>query len=128
ALKRHISKKKKTERSTKRRGCFDRCNRYERANSSKSRAEQQRAEGKPLGKFVNAKCNEQRPIRHVRGCTRDLRFMASADRETVSRAMNRQGNDQEGGDLAKPPRGVFIEMAGSAGGTNVMDIFADHEK
>src|ERR1700720_838555 len=48
--------------------------------------------------------------------------------QAISRAMNRQRNDQRCSDLAEMACRIFIEVTSCARGANMMNILADKEK
>ena len=55
-------------------------------------------------------------------------FALDSQSQTVSRAVNCQGDDQRGSDFAEMLSGISVEMTGRASRANMMDMFADEKE
>jgi len=57
-----------------------------------------------------------------------FRLMSGGDGNAVGGTMNGEGDHHSAGDFTVAMRGGFVEVAGGAGGTNVINVFSDQRK
>src|ERR1051326_9187000 len=55
-------------------------------------------------------------------------FMARGQRDALGRAMNGQGNHHRSGNFAETVSRSFVEMAGGAGGADVIYVLGDKKE
>src|SRR5437773_7268055 len=121
---RDVSQPEHADCAAKERSCFYSRHPTERGRATKSRADQKTAEREAFRHFVNAESGEERPFCRVYR----RRFLLNPQYHTIGGAVNRQGNNQRSGDLAKMPCCICVEMTGSARRANMVDMFADEEE
>ena len=82
---RGVCETEESDRSAEKGGRFHGRNPTERSKTRESGPDQETAQGESFGKFMNAKSQEQGPVRG------DLKFPADTQGNAIGRAMNRQG-------------------------------------
>ena len=121
---RNVRQKKIADHSAEERSRFHGGYPAERGCALESGADQKAAEREAFGNFVNAESRKERPFCSIRCGS----FPLNSQRQPVSRAVNRQCDNQGSSDFAEMPGGIRVEMTGGAGRANMMHVFADEKE